>query len=226
MSRSHQHHKTAFTLIELLVVISIIGILIGLLIPTIRGVMMRAEVTRIVMEIKQLESGLEAYKKQFDDYPPDFTDPRVVVRHARKAFPRISDNEINKLLLKVYGVNLQDLVSSGPTVWNIDPAEALVFWLSGFSEDVTQPFFGSGGPFSAGTRNKGVYDFDSTRLFVGDDGDLYPVYLPRTFELPYVFFDARTYRYKAPWDLGNEQYHPQYPPEQIKGPTGYHLGIT
>ncbi|HIA19132.1 MAG TPA: type II secretion system protein [Planctomycetaceae bacterium] len=228
MSRSHQHHKTAFTLVELLVVMAIIGILTGLLFPTIRGVMMRAQVTRIVMEIKQLESGLEAYKKKFDDYPPDFSNPMLVVRHARKAFPRVSDSDINFLLGAVYGnlnlLNIKTITPDKITQWNIDPAEALVFWLSGFSEDATNPFRGQGGPFGAKPRNTGHYDFDGTRLFLGDDGDPYPVYLPRSFELPYVFFDARTYSYVGPGGI------PQYPPpgkkKQKVAPSSYHRQIT
>jgi len=228
MSRSHQHHKTAFTLVELLVVMAIIGILTGLLIPTIRGVMMRAQVTRVVMEIKQLESGLEAYKKKFDDYPPDFSNPMLVVRHARKAFPRVSDGEINRLLLKVYGnlklSNIKTLPPAKIAEWNIDPAEALVFWLSGFSEEATRPFFGQGGPFGAGQRNTGHYDFDGTRLVKNDDGDPYPVYWPRSFELPYVFFDARTYGYLGPG--GNPQYPPPGKKKQKVASSSYHRQMT
>lgn len=218
MSKSHQHRQTAFTLIELLVVMTIIGILIGLLIPTIRGVMIRAEVTRITMEITQLESGIESYKKKFDDYPPDFTDPHVVVRHARKAFPRIADSDINALLLVVYDIKSEAELSNVST-WNIDPAEALVFWLSGFSEEVTRPFTGPGGPLAQGRRNTGVYDFDGRRLSAVDDNDAFPVYLPKGFDFPYVFFDSRSYGYRM--STGNIDLTAQYPPPPAKNPSKY-----
>jgi prepilin-type N-terminal cleavage/methylation domain-containing protein len=223
MSKSHQHHKTAFTLVELLVVMAIIGILIGLLIPTIRGVMIRAEVSRLVMEIKQLESGIEAYKKKFDDYPPDFTDPALVVRHARKVFPRIADADINALLKVAYQVDNISNISS-VAHWQIDPAEALVFWLSGFSDEVTRPFTGPGGPLSGQRRKPGIYDFDGRRLFAADDGDPFPVYLPRGFETPYVFFDARSYGYKLA--NGNVDLTAQYPPPLSKKPSKYHTEIS
>ncbi|MEO2020273.1 MAG: type II secretion system protein [Pirellulaceae bacterium] len=231
MRTSHQHRRSAFTLVELLVVMTIIGILIGLLVPTIRGVMMRAEVTRIVMEIKQLESGLEAYKKHFDDYPPDFSNPLLVVRHARKAFPRISDADINQLLLRAYrNVNVTNVtkMTNAPgdiAEWNIDPAEALAFWLQGFSEEVTRPFSGPGGPFNlkvlAGTapRNTGRYEFDGTRLSTLDDNDPYPIYLPKGFELPYVFFDSRSYPYLGPGGI------PRYPPPNLKKQKGWPAAV-
>ena len=232
MRTPHQHRRSAFTLVELLVVMTIIGILVGLLIPTIRGVMMRAEVTRIVMEIKQLESGLEAYKKHLDDYPPDFTNPLLVVRHARKVFPRIIDHDINVLLFRAYGnVNVNNVtnMTKKPTnieKWNIDPAEALVFWLQGFSEEVTRPFSGPGGPFNpkvlakTAQRNTGSYEFDGTRLFRADDGDIYPIYLPKGFELPYVFFDSRSYSYLGPGGI------PRYPHPAVKKRALYHRQMT
>ena len=223
MRKSHQHRHSAFTLVELLVVMAIIGILIGLLIPTIRGVMIRAEVTKITTEISQLESGIEAYKGKVGDYPPDFTDPAIVVRHARKAHPRIADSDINALLLVAYNIKTAADIPNIKT-WNIDPAEALVFWLSGFSEEVTRPFSGPGGPLAQGRRNTGVYDFDGRRLFAGDDGDPFPVYLPAGFEFPYVFFDSRSYGYKlAP---GNIDLTAQYPPPKIKNPSKFQAEIT
>ena len=216
MSKSHQHRRTAFTLVELLVVMAIIGILVGLLLPTIRGVMIRAEVTKTVMEIKQLESGLEAYKKKFDDYPPDFTDPALVVRHARKVFPRIADVDLNLLLAAAYNVkSVADL--GNVSTWNIDPAEALVFWLQGFSKEVTRPFSGPGGPLATGRRNPGMYEFDGRRLFAADDGDKFPVYLPKGYELPYVFFDARSYGFKM--ESGTIDLSAQYPPPPSKKPS-------
>jgi len=59
-----------FTLIELLVVIAIIGLLMTLLVPAVTKAneMVRAIQTRGIL--KDLSIGLEAFKKDFGDYPP------------------------------------------------------------------------------------------------------------------------------------------------------------
>ena len=86
---------------------------------------------------------------------------------------------------------------------SVDPAEALVFWLGGFSTDPKHPFTGRGGPFlknNAGVivgpnrdRDIGTFEFDQSRLDWTDDGDGFPVYPPPRKRAPYVFFDFRTY---------------------------------
>jgi hypothetical protein len=85
----------------------------------------------------------------------------------------------------------------------VDPAEALVLWLGGFSSDVRRPFTGVGGPFlvdGSGTitgpnvdRNDGPFSFDRARLTFDDDGDFFAVYPPDGRKAPYVYFDRRTY---------------------------------
>jgi len=73
-----RRRRPAFTLIELLVVITVIGILMGLLIPTIVGVFRRSDDFRREVEISQLDTAIEQFKNKFHMYPPDlreFVDP-------------------------------------------------------------------------------------------------------------------------------------------------------
>lgn len=77
-----------------------------------------------------------------------------------------------------------------------DPARALVFWLSGFSPDVTNPFVGTG-------IRTPLFGFDKTRLVVAGAattvagpttgfGQMW--YLPQGGKnLPYVYYDYRQY---------------------------------
>jgi prepilin-type N-terminal cleavage/methylation domain-containing protein len=59
-----------FTLVELMVVISIIGILAMLLVPTIAAGRLIAAKAATSDTINRLSMGLEAYKKDFGEYPP------------------------------------------------------------------------------------------------------------------------------------------------------------
>ncbi|MDF3056787.1 MAG: hypothetical protein K0R17_1002 [Rariglobus sp.] len=59
----------AFTLIELLVVIAIIAILASITFGVIKGVNERAAIAQAKTEVAVLAQALEAFKKQYGDYP-------------------------------------------------------------------------------------------------------------------------------------------------------------
>ena len=132
---------TGFTLVEILVVIAIIGILAALLIPAVTNSIKRARVTSIKLEVNSLASAIDQYNLKYGDYPPDFSSEPVIDRHYRKLFPRISANELG-LLKAMTGTG------TGFNAAAIDRAEALVFALSGYSDNIQRPFTGPGGPFA------------------------------------------------------------------------------
>ena len=172
-----------FTLVELLVVVIIIGILAALLIPTINAARNAARRTVIALELSQLESALEEYKsKNGGDYPPDWTNPQFVKDHLGRAFPR------HDRAVAATWIDTQNNPAN-PTngTWKIDPAEALVFWLSMVKTDVRYPLTSS-----TSSTNK-FYDFDQTRL-KDIDGDGFMEYYPKGVDrAPYVYFNWRTY---------------------------------
>jgi len=182
-------NRIGMTLIEIVVVISIIAILAGMLIPVIGAVRRRGQVTATVLEIQNLKNAIEQYKQKFGDYPPDGSNSLVLERHIRIAFPRIHTTEI-KFLRTELGIDLDSNNNVIPKNTGLDPAEALVFFLGGFSDDPRYPFQGKGGPANL-NRNPGLFDFDPNRLT--DDGDGFAVYHPRGSDVPFVYFDSRTY---------------------------------
>jgi prepilin-type N-terminal cleavage/methylation domain-containing protein len=189
--RPRVRNRIGFTLVELLVVISIIAILAGLLLPVIGSVRRRGQVTATVLEIQNLKNAIEQYKQKFGDYPPDGSNSLVLERHIRIAFPRIHVTEINFLRIKL-GFVLDSNNNVIPKNTRLDPAEALVFFLSGFSDDPRYPFQGKGGPASV-NPNPGLFDFDPQRLLKTDDNDGFAAYYPRGSDVPFVYFDSRTY---------------------------------
>jgi len=66
--------QRAFTLIELLVVIGIIGLLMGLLVPTITTTLRSMRVKKTQFIVRDLEMGLQAFKHDFGDFPPSNLD--------------------------------------------------------------------------------------------------------------------------------------------------------
>jgi type II secretory pathway pseudopilin PulG len=236
------------TLVEILVVISIIALLAGLLLPVIGAVRRRGQVTATVLEIQNLKAAIEQYKQKFGDYPPDGSNAVVFQRHIRIAFPRIAPQEI---------ANLNSLIldSHEPAVTKLDAAEALVFFLGGFSDDPRFPFTGKGGPLT-GNRSLGLFEFDPARLSIDSttinigtasnpilvsqstdetglhnqaaaERDIFPVYFPKSSDAPFVYFDSRTYMPRAIYTYNGNAVPPvQYPPAEVCAGNPHNHPVT
>lgn len=204
MRANRPSRSAAFTLVELLVVIVIIAILAGLLIPAIGMARTAALRFQIATEIKDLEAGFEAYKLKYTDYPPDFSDRDLVRRHIYTAWPNIDAAEFTRVERVFWRYPTAPAGSANYHRALVNPAEALAFWLGGFSTNPQRPFTGAGGPFlvnaSGGIiganpdRAVGASNLDEARLNWNDgDRDYFAVYAPPRKTSPYVYFDCRTY---------------------------------
>lgn len=167
-------NRPGFTLVELLVVIAIIGVLLALVTVAGYKAILTVQEHTITIETNQLESAIEAYKAQYGDYPPDFSNAIVVNSHLKKLFPRHKETP-----LKITQLTQE-----------IDPSEALVYWLGGgLFDNPEYPLSGPGQP-------KKFFDFKTDRLVnYNNDVDIYPQYVPKYGDqkIPYVYFDSRTY---------------------------------
>jgi prepilin-type N-terminal cleavage/methylation domain-containing protein len=198
MDRSNRY-RTGFTLVELLVVIAIIGVLAGLLVPAVFAVMKTFNNASVKFEVQGLADAVEKYRTKYGEYPPDGSSWPIMEAHFRKAFPGILQSEL--LLLNPANDANNSGIRSDYANRVMDPAEAMVFFLGGFSSDNQRPFSGKGGPFLPGaalsynpSRENSFYEFKSDRLTFADDNDLMPVYASYATTVPFVYFDSRTYQ--------------------------------
>ena len=173
MRSSRPTLSRGFTLVEMLVVIVIIGILTAILVPTVMAAIRRAKIGAMALEVKDLETALAAYKDANNDYPPDGTNVNAVKAHFRIAYQRITN----------HNAYINAWWSAGGD--KLDPAEALVYFLSQTRNDVRDPLGTNG-------EVRKYFDFQETRLR-DDDGDGFNEYYPPSGdEAPYVYFDGRT----------------------------------
>ena len=201
-------------------VIAIIGILVGLAVPAVNLALTTVKRRAIALEVQAIESAVQQYKNKYGDFPPDGSSQAAWERHFRKVFPQIQASEFTALYANANSAGtLPQAPAAGAAV--MDPAEALVFCLGGYSSNPIQPFTGSGGPLSLvpstttyqynTERTNAFFDFKQTQLtldsssgsavsndeaqFYGAANDLLPVYHPSGKSMPYVYFDSRTYSF-------------------------------
>ncbi len=155
--RTTKATPTAFTLVELLVVITIIGILAALITVAAIGALKKAQEARIKAEINQIATAVDDYRNKYTAYPPNsqtdgagaidengvLTDLR---RHIKQLAPRSQESDDMAFVLTGQGPADKKKFFSGELKGGITAAEAVVFWLGGFSSDPKFPISGDGGP--------------------------------------------------------------------------------
>nr|HPO09960.1 prepilin-type N-terminal cleavage/methylation domain-containing protein [bacterium] len=62
--------RPGFTLIELLIVVAIIGILAAVAVPNFLNAQMKARVVRAYADMRNIETALETYRLESNNYPP------------------------------------------------------------------------------------------------------------------------------------------------------------
>lgn len=200
-----QHNRSAFTLIELMIVIVIILILIGLLVPAIGAVRLRAQQSAVRTEIANLDTALTSFKTDFGIYPPSF----IKLYESKNATWDQHSKQLVRKMWPQFNFGLdKDINNDGDTtdVFTLNAGECLVFFLggvwdttgktpNGFSKNPANPFMIATG----GTNRRGPYfEFDSAR-FTDIDGDSAAEFkdaFPGQ-QIPYMYFssyEGRGYR--------------------------------
>ena len=167
--------RTAFTLVELLIVVVIIALLAAITVPAVSYALNRARDAAIKVELTNLANALQAYKAEFQSFPPDFANPNSALISV----------EVNQHLARIFPRRNPVMDPFPP---NVDtPAEALVFWLRGFRPDPTRPIDADN--TGTGDRNP-LFQFDESRL-TDVDNDGWFEYTPQHGKgVPFVYFDG------------------------------------
>jgi general secretion pathway protein G len=138
--------RSAFTLIEMMVVIVIIALLMALLLPALGRVRTSAKEASVIVEIKQLESAIAAFKAKYGREPPSRfslyltqtgwnSDPamRGLVRQIWPQFDFTMGDPTNMGLGKgtAYPLFWWDPVKFPGNAVNMNAGECLLFFLGG-----------------------------------------------------------------------------------------------
>lgn len=206
MFRRQPKSARAFTLVEMLVVLGIIAVLVALLMPAVMSAVNSARRAKIATELSQLSGAVEAYKNDKGDYPPNFRDCTVFLRHVRRCYPKIDPAHLNQFIQVVWddtSYNATTNIPPNTVVPIVDEGESLVFWLRNVEGDVRYPFkLATGG---SSTSPKRYYQFDEKRLIDlsaedGDD-DGFPSYRAAySKQSCYIYCDSRTYAWHLDFD--------------------------
>jgi prepilin-type N-terminal cleavage/methylation domain-containing protein len=162
---SRRRERAGFTLTELLIVIAIIAVLASLIAAAAINALRNAKRGRIVMDIQGMSNSIEQFKNDYGQYPPNGMNPGPVsaasikpgtvpalvrsdfTRIFKTAFPRSQEPpDLIDALAGVTPASGTSIVTTGPVQDGLSAAEALYFWLGGFSTDEQYPISGDRGP--------------------------------------------------------------------------------
>jgi len=207
--------RPAFTLTELLVVIAIIAVLAGLIAAAAVNALENANRNRIALEIRNISASIEEFKNDYGAYPPNCMNPNPmtsptpgtaaayvqsdIIRMFKKAFPRHQEPQaLIEGLAGLMRTGSNAILPNGPVEQGLTAAEAMYFWLGGFSADEQYPISGPGGPSfdDADGDNDGNleasdeqlesrnrrYEFDLTRLGPRNDEGMFDESRGRSIE--------------------------------------------
>jgi prepilin-type N-terminal cleavage/methylation domain-containing protein len=203
-----QSHR-GFTLVELLVVMVIIGILVAMVSYAVFQALNRAKEAEISTEVNKLGQAVEVAKNEFQDYFPDGTQGgggggsgSDLQKFTRKAFPNMETRR------------------GGRPPSDLNPARALVFWLSQVNTDVTNPFKQQTSTQTGGKGVKQVHDFFSFNTGRLRNNLYYqPGIDPNSGGHPYIYFCNRTYA-NASYDAGGKRVKPYHYGKKRAGQSG------
>lgn len=123
--------RAGFTLTELLVVIVIITLLASITSYVILSARDTAKASVTKMQLVQLSMALDAYKKEYGEYPPDFSDRDAVMRHVQKRWPRYGVTNYDQFRAHIaWGSRLSALVDKykGNTNFSLNLSEYGNYW--------------------------------------------------------------------------------------------------
>lgn len=230
--------RSGFTLVEVLTVIVILSILAAL---TVGAVMMARTAARraaIRVEISQLETALENYKREYGEYPPDFAGldgsaaakeaaQKRVISHLRKRFPRYGLTGDVTTDWNTFHNAVAMATSSGSVPLEVNsftPSTALAFWLGGLPDNTDQTILTGfsadpAHPFESSTvvpsRVAPLMEFRADQLHVTTGGvEFRPS--PSGLTAPYVYFKA--------WSSGG--YYPDNTPAEPYYDSGKNVWLN